>query len=56
MTRLLTVNEVAAQLGVKPGFVRDKAAKGELKAVRLSSQVLRFRESDVEALIAAHIT
>jgi excisionase family DNA binding protein len=54
--RLLTTREVAAFLGVSPETVLRRWRAGELPGYRLGSNVLRFRESEIEAWLesAAH--
>jgi excisionase family DNA binding protein len=47
--RLLTTREVAAFLGVSPETVLRRWRAGELPGYRLSSNVLRFRESEIDA-------
>jgi excisionase family DNA binding protein len=46
--RLLTAREVAAFLGVSPETVLRRWRAGELPGYRLASNVLRFRESEIE--------
>ncbi len=46
--RLLTTREVAAFLGLSPETVLRRWRSGELPGYRLASNVLRFRESEVE--------
>jgi excisionase family DNA binding protein len=50
---LLTTREVAAFLGVSPETVLRRWRSGELPGYRLASNVLRFRESELEAWLAA---
>jgi excisionase family DNA binding protein len=47
--RLLTTREIAAFLGMSPESVLRRYRRGELPGYRLSSNVLRFRESEIEA-------
>ena len=47
--RLLTTREVAASLGLSPETVLRRYRAGELPGYRLGSNVLRFRESKIEA-------
>jgi len=47
--RLLTTREVATYLGLSPETVLRRYRRGELPGVRLGSNVLRFRESELEA-------
>jgi excisionase family DNA binding protein len=46
--RLLTTREVATFLGVSPETVLRRWRAGELPGYRLASNVLRFRESEIE--------
>ena len=46
--RLLTTRQVAAFLGVSPETVLRRWRRGEIPGVRLASNVLRFRESEIE--------
>ena len=47
--RLLTTREVATFLGLSPETVLRRWRAGELPGYRLASNVLRFRESEIEA-------
>ena len=47
--RLLTTRQVADYLGFSPETVLPWYRGGELRGIRLGSNVLRFRASDVEA-------
>ena len=47
--RLLTTREVADFLGVSPETVLRRWRRDELPGYRLASNVLRFRESEIEA-------
>lgn len=47
--RLLTTREVAAFLAVSTETVLRRWRAGELPGYRLASNVLRFRESEIEA-------
>jgi len=51
--RLLTTREVAKFLGLSPETVLRRYRAGELPAIRLGSNVLRFRESELEAWLDA---
>ena len=53
MTRLLTAAEVAELLGTTQRYVWGLGRRGILPRVVLPGGLVRFRESDVEALIAA---
>jgi excisionase family DNA binding protein len=46
--RLLTTREVAEFLGLSPESVLRRWHTGELPGYRLASNVLRFRESEIE--------
>lgn len=46
--RLLTTRQVADFLGVSPETVLRRWRTGELPGYRLASNVLRFRESEIE--------
>ena len=48
---MLTTREVAEFLGFSPETVLRRYRAGELVGIRLASNVLRFRESSVEALL-----
>ena len=54
--RLLTTREVAAYLGFSPETVLRRYRAGELAGIRLASNVLRFRESAVEAFLEVGAT
>ena len=47
--RLLSTRELADFLGVSPETVLRRWRSGELPGYRLASNVLRFRESEIEA-------
>ena len=47
--RLLTTREVADYLGFSPETVLRRYRAGEIPGIRLGSNVLRFRHSDLEA-------
>ncbi|MGI8479080.1 MAG: helix-turn-helix transcriptional regulator [Gaiellaceae bacterium] len=47
--RLLTMREVAAFLGLSPETVLRRWRAGELPGYRLGTNVLRCRESEIEA-------
>ncbi len=53
--RLLTVEEVACLLAVKPGTIYDAASRGRLPVVRLwegrRRALIRFRPDDIQRLI-----
>ncbi len=48
---LLTVEQVAALLAVRPALVRTLAHRGELRYRRVGEKLLRFRPEDVEAYV-----
>ena len=50
--RLLTTRQVADYLGLSPETVLRRYRRGEIPAVRLAQNVLRFRESEIEAWLA----
>lgn len=51
--RLLTTREVAELLGLSPEAVLRRVRRGELPCFRLSSKVLRFRESEIVDVLEA---
>ncbi len=51
--RLLTTRQVADYLGLSPETVLRRYRGGELPGIRLASNVLRFRESELEAWLDA---
>lgn len=50
--RLLTTREVADWLGLSTETVLRRWRSGELPGFRLATNVLRFRESEIEAWLA----
>lgn len=54
--RLLTTRQVADVLGLSPETVLRRYRAGELRGIRLASNVLRFRESELEAWLAERST
>ena len=48
---LLTVEQVAALLAVRPALVRTLAHRGELPYRRIGQKLLRFRPEDVDAYV-----
>lgn len=55
-TRLLSVHDVADQLGWHPETVRQKARRGELPAMKPGggrNSGYRFRQSSIDAFLAA---
>jgi excisionase family DNA binding protein len=51
---LLTARDVAELLGLSIASVLRRWRAGELPGFRLSSNVLRFRRSDIDAWLDAH--
>lgn len=45
--KLLTIQDVAEQLGVSERYVMDKAAEGEIPSVKLG-RLRRFRQVDID--------
>lgn len=60
LARLLTVEEVAALLQLRPSTVYALCHRGDLPHVRLSQgrkrSLIRFRRSDIERLLGQHAT
>ncbi len=53
---LLSLNDVAQQLKMNRNKATSYIHTGELKAIRFTERgVYRFRQSDVDAFIAAHV-
>jgi excisionase family DNA binding protein len=50
--RLLKVDEAAAMLGLKPATLYQWAYRRRIPVVKLMGHALRFRESDLQKLIA----
>jgi len=50
---LLTTRQVAVFLGLSPETVLRRYRRGELPGIRLGSNVLRFRASEIEAWLAS---
>ena len=48
----LTAGQVAAKLSTSKTSVFSLAERGELTAYRISPKIVRFRRSDVDALLA----
>jgi len=48
---LLSTREVAGRLGVSEYTVRRMARAGKLPKVRVGERLVRYRETDVQALI-----
>lgn len=51
--RLLRRTEVARILGLKPATIRAWTSQGRLSYIKLSLRAIRYRLSDIEALIQA---
>ncbi len=51
---LMTVEQVAEELRVKPHYVYALARRGDIPAVRLSERKLRFRPSTIRRWIEEH--
>jgi excisionase family DNA binding protein len=51
MEKLLTVRELAKLLGVAEGSVYHWLSQERLPCIRFSQRCVRFRESDVQALL-----
>jgi predicted DNA-binding transcriptional regulator AlpA len=51
---LLTARDVAGLLGLSIASVLRRWRAGELPGFRVSSNVLRFRQSDIDAWLDAH--
>ena len=50
--RLLTTRQVAEYLGLSPETVLRRYRAGELVGIRSASNVLRFREPEIEVWLA----
>lgn len=50
----MTTRELAELLGLSPATVLRRHRAGEIPGYRLASNVLRFRESEVEAWLEEH--
>jgi excisionase family DNA binding protein len=53
--RLLKVDEAAAMLGLKPATLYQWTYQRRIPVVKLMGRALRFRESDLQKLIAEGI-
>lgn len=51
MEKLLTVQEAAERLRISPGTLYHWLSQGKLTFVRFSARCVRFRESDLSALV-----
>ena len=49
---LYTVAEVAAFMKVTQGAIRKMEERGQLRALRIGKRKLRFREADLQEVIA----
>jgi excisionase family DNA binding protein len=49
MTRLLTIEELADALGVKPNWVQEKGASGEIPSYKIG----RYRRFDLDEVKAS---
>lgn len=54
--RLLTTRQVADYLALSPETILRRWRAGELPGIRLASNVLRFREHEIDAWIEARAT
>lgn len=50
MSELLTANELAQRLGIRPATVREWARSGRIPEIKLSTKVRRF---DIDEVLAA---
>lgn len=50
-TKMLTIDQVAEQLQIRPRAVRNLCTRGELEFVKIGSKTLRFKPEWIEALI-----
>ncbi len=51
MEKLLTVQQVADQLQVRPKTVREWLKSGQLKGVKIGGRQWRVKESDLQAFV-----
>ena len=51
MTRLLTTRQVAERLALSPETILRHVRAGELPAIRIATNALRFREDEIEAFL-----
>ncbi|MDH3045344.1 helix-turn-helix transcriptional regulator [Gordonia alkanivorans] len=51
--RHLSLQDVAAELGVSDRTVRRYVANGDLRAIRVSSRIIRIDPADLDAFLAA---
>jgi excisionase family DNA binding protein len=56
MERLRDLKEAAGRVGVSPFTLRRWARLGRVGVVRLSKRAIRFRDSDLEELVQAHLS
>lgn len=52
---LLTVEQVAVLLAVRPALVRQLAHRGELSSLRVGPKLIRFRAEDVQRYVEGRI-
>ena len=56
MEKLLNLSEAAEMTGVSGFTLRRWAKLGRVGVVRLSKRAIRFRSSDLEALVKEHLS
>jgi excisionase family DNA binding protein len=52
MEKLLTIRELAERLNISEGTAYHWLSEGRLKCVRFSKRCVRFRENDIQELLA----
>lgn len=52
---LLTVEEVAGLLSVRPALVRTMAHRGEIPYLRVGRKLMRFRAQDLDGYVSNHL-
>lgn len=55
MERLINLKDAAELAGVSPFTLRRWAKLGRVASVRLSPRAIRFRESDLAAMVRANV-
>jgi excisionase family DNA binding protein len=55
LTRLLTTREVAERLALSPETILRRVRAGEIPAIRIATNALRFREEDVAEFLELRI-
>jgi predicted site-specific integrase-resolvase len=55
MEKLLDLKGAAGRIGVSPFTLRRWSRLGRVASVRLSARTIRFRETDLDALVRASI-